>query len=99
METMHKPAHPGRIIKDDYIIPLELTIGGLAEALGVSRQTMAAIVNERSGISPEMTLRLSEAFDTTPELWMTMQRNYDLYLARKKFTPKGVVKKVYSTSF
>ncbi len=99
METMHKPVHPGRIIKDDYIESLELTIGGLAEALGVSRQTMTAIVNKRSGISPEMALRLSEAFDTTPELWLTMQRNYDLYIARKSFTPRGVVKKVYSTSF
>ncbi len=98
METMYKPVHPGRIIRDDYVEPLELTIGGLAQSLGVTRQTMTAIINERSGVSPEMALRLSEAFDTTPELWMTMQRNYDLYLARKKFNPKGVVKRVYSTT-
>jgi len=95
---MYKPVHPGRIIRDDYIEPLKLSNSGLARSLGVTRQTIVAIVNERSGISPEMALRLSEAFDTTPELWMTMQRNYDLYIARKKFTPKGVVKRVYSTT-
>lgn len=96
MGTMLKPVHPGRIIRDDYLKPLELTTGALAEALGVSRQTMAAILNERAGVSPEMALRLAEAFNTTAYLWIAMQRNYDLYKAKQKFTPKGVVKKVYT---
>ncbi len=98
MEKMFRPVHPGRIIRDDYLEPLEITVGGLAESLGVTRQTMAAILNERSGVSPEMALRLSEAFDTSAEFWLTMQRNYDLSLAREKFKPKGIVKRVYSST-
>ncbi len=93
---MLKPVHPGRIIRDDYLKPLELTTGALAEALGVSRQTMAAILNARAGVSPEMALRLAEAFDTTADFWIAMQRNYDLYKAKKKFTPRGIVKRIYN---
>lgn len=93
---MFKPVHPGRIIRDDYLEPLELTVVGLANSLGVSRQTLTAILNERAGVSPEMALRLSEAFDTTPDLWIKMQRNFDLYQAKQKFSPKGKVKKVYT---
>lgn len=95
MGRMLKPVHPGRIIRDDYMEPLELTMGRLASALGVTRQTMVKIVNEKAGVSPEMALRLSEAFDTTPDLWLTMQKNYDLRVAREKFTPARVVKKLF----
>ena len=95
MAKMYKPVHPGRIIRDDYLEPLEMKVGHLAASLGISRQTMSAILNERAGISPEMALRLSEAFDTTPDLWLTMQRNYDLFVAEQKFTAKGLVKRVY----
>lgn len=94
---MFKPVHPGRIIKDDYLEPLELTTGMLAKALGVSRQTMAAILNERAGISPEMALRLARAFDTSPDLWISMQRNYDLYKSSEKFDAKKTVKQLYSS--
>ena len=92
---MLKPIHPGRIIRDDYMEPLGLTMGDLAAALNVSRQTMVKIVNGRAGISPEMALRLSEAFDTTPDFWLTMQRNYDLRITIEKFKPQKVVKKLF----
>ncbi|MEP1096085.1 MAG: HigA family addiction module antitoxin [Cyclobacteriaceae bacterium] len=92
---MLKPVHPGRIIREDYMEPLELTMGDLATALGVTRQTMVKIVNGKSGISPEMALRLSEAFDTTPDLWLGMQKNYDLSIAREKFSSKTKVKKLF----
>lgn len=95
---MFKPVHPGRIIRDDYLEPLGLTTGAFAEALGVSRQTMAAILNERTGISPKMALRLSKALDTTPDLWIAMQRNYDLQQASLRFNPEKVVKKLYRSS-
>ena len=98
MKTMYKPVHPGRIIRDDYLEPLKLTTGALAEALGVTRQTMAAILNERSGVSPEMALRLAKAFDTTPDLWITLQRNYDLYRASQNFDVNKVVKQIYSST-
>jgi addiction module HigA family antidote len=93
---MFKPIHPGRIIRDDYLEPLELTAGELANALGVSRQTMVAILNERAGVSPEMALRLARAFDTTPDLWIGMQRNYDLFRASLKFNAEKSVRQVYS---
>jgi len=96
MKTMNKPVHPGRIIRDDYLEPLELTTGVLAEALGVTRQTMAAILNERAGVSPEMALRLAKAFDTTPDLWITLQRNFDRYRASQNFDVNKVVKQIYS---
>ena len=95
---MRKPIHPGRIIRDDYLEPLKLTTGALAEALGVTRQTMSTILNERAGVSPEMALRLSKAFDTTPELWIAMQRNYDLYKASLSFSPKRRIKRVYKST-
>ena len=98
MKTMYKPVHPGRIIRDDYLEPLKLTTGALAEALGVTRQTMAAILNERAGVSPEMALRLAKAFDTTPDLWITLQRNYDLYRASQNFDVNKVVKQIYSST-
>ena len=98
MKKMYQPIHPGRIIRDDYLEPLALTVTELAKALGVTRQTMTAILNERSGISPEMSLRLSAAFDTSPELWLDMQRNYDLWKARQKFIAKGTVKKIYTAA-
>ena len=96
MKTINKPVHPGRIIRDDYLEPLELTTGVLAEALGVTRQTMAAILNERAGVSPEMALRLAKAFDTTPDLWITLQRNFDRYRASQNFDVNKVVKQIYS---
>lgn len=83
---MYKPVHPGRIIKDDYVEPLELTIDQLADALKVTRQTVSKLINERSGVSPEMAIRLSKVFNTTPELWMNLQQNYDLWQAGENFT-------------
>jgi antitoxin HigA-1 len=62
------PPHPGEILKADYIDPLKLTITDVAEELGMARKNLSAIINGRTGISSEMALRLSQAFDTTPEL-------------------------------
>jgi len=74
------PTHPGRILKDLYMIPLDITNVRLAEILGVSRKVISNIVNERKAITPEIALRLSRAFtNTTPESWLNLQRNYDLW--------------------
>ncbi len=78
------PTHPGGILKRHYIEPLSITVSGLAAALGVSRKTLSEIVNEHASITPDMALRLSKAFKTTPELWLNMQRNYDLWQASHK---------------
>jgi len=76
-----EPTHPGSIIKSQYIEPLSITIKDLADILGVSRKTVSKIVNERGAITSDMALRLSRAFKTTPELWLNLQRNYDLWHA------------------
>ena len=67
---MHNPPHPGEIIKELCLEPLELSVTEAAEALGVSRQTLSSIINGKSGISPEMAVRLSIAFDTSSESWL-----------------------------
>ena len=68
------PTHPGRIIKEDYLQPLSLTITEVATILGFSRKTLSKILNERGTITPDMALRLSRAFDTTPDLWLNLQK-------------------------
>ncbi len=73
------PTHPGGILKRHYLEPLSLTISELAKILGVSRKTLSKIINEHGSITPEMALRLSKALNTTPELWLNLQQNYDLW--------------------
>lgn len=76
---MHNSPHPGEIIRELCIEPLDLSITEAAEGLGVSRKTLSAILDGRAGISPEMALRLSMAFNTTPESWLNQQSQYDLW--------------------
>ena len=92
---MHNPPHPGEIIRELCIEPLELSITEAAEGLGVSRKTLSAILNGRAGISPEMALRLSMAFNTSPESWLNQQSQYDLWQAKKE-TKRMKVKKLYA---
>lgn len=81
---MKNPPHPGQILKGLYLEPLELSITEAAEGLGVSRKTLSQLINGHFGITPDMALRLAEAFNTTPQLWLNMQQNYDLRQAQKK---------------
>ena len=81
---MHSPPHPGEVLKTLCLERLDLTITEAARALGVSRKTLSMILNERAGISPEMAVRLSLAFDTTAESWLAQQTQYDLWLAEQK---------------
>ena len=80
---MHNPPHPGEILREFCIEPLDLSVTRAAEALGVSRKTLSAILNGRAGISPEMAIRLSKAFDTTAESWLNQQVQYDLWIAEQ----------------
>src|SRR5947209_13933330 len=80
---MKNPAHPGRIVKSACLAPLGLSVTDGAKVLNVTRQTLTKIVNGKSGISPEMAIRLSKAFGSTPETWLRMQVTYDLVAARK----------------
>ena len=82
-KMIRRPTHPGNIIKEDYLLPLSITIKDMADTLGVSRKTLSKIINERGAITPDMALRLSRAFDTTPDFWLNLQQNYDLWHAEK----------------
>lgn len=79
---IRRPTHPGSIIKEDYILHLVITIKDMADTLGVSRKTLSKIINEKGAVTPDMALRLSRAFDTTPEFWLNLQKNYDLWHAK-----------------
>ena len=81
--TMKNPPHPGEIIRDLCMAPLSLTITKTAEGLGVTRKTLSLLLNGHAGISPEMALRLSQAFGRSPESWLQLQGAYDLAQARK----------------
>jgi len=78
------PIHPGEVLKEMYIDPLGISITALADNLGVARKTVSQLINGHMGVSAEMALRLAKAFDTTPELWLNMQRNNDLWHAGTK---------------
>jgi len=80
---MHHPPHPGEILRELCLVPLKLTVTGAAASLDVSRNTLSAILNGRAGISPEMAIRLSIAFDTTAESWLQQQMQYDLWHAEQ----------------
>jgi addiction module HigA family antidote len=80
---MHNPPHPGEVLKNLCLEPLGLSVTEAAKALGVSRKLLSSILKGRAGISPEMAVRLSVAFDTTAESWMNQQVQYDLWQAEQ----------------
>ena len=80
---MHNPPHPGGVLLRQWIKPLGISITQAAKHLGVSRKALSELVNEHTGISPEMAVRLSIALDTSSDLWMNMQSNYDLWHAEQ----------------
>ena len=87
---MHNPPHPGEVIRELCPAPLGLSVTAVAKALGVTRKTLSELLNGKSGISPEMALRLSIAFKTNPESWLTQQMQYDLWKTRRRFSKRKV---------
>jgi addiction module HigA family antidote len=81
--SMKNPVHPGQIVRHDCLEPLGLSIAQGAKILGVTRQALNNVVSGKSGISPEMAIRLTKAFGSTEETWLRMQLAYDLAAARK----------------
>ncbi|MBI2539188.1 MAG: HigA family addiction module antidote protein [Deltaproteobacteria bacterium] len=90
---MKNPPHPGRIVRQECIEALGLTVTEAARALGVTRQALNNLVNLKAGISPEMAIRLSKAFGSSPEVWLGMQMAYDLAQLEKQ-TSKIKVQRV-----
>ncbi|HSH48415.1 MAG TPA: HigA family addiction module antitoxin [Halomonas sp.] len=80
---MHNPPHPGEVLRELCLEPLGLSVTAAAEALGVSRKTLSAVLNGKAGISPEMAIRLSIAFDTSAESWLNQQSQYELWHAEQ----------------
>lgn len=78
-ERKIRPTHPGEMLREDFLPDYELTASGLAEALGVSRQTINELLRGRRAVSPEMALRLSRLFGNAPEFWLNAQRSVDLW--------------------
>lgn len=88
------PTHPGEILREEFLAPLEITQSHLAKALGTSFRAVNELVNEKRGMTVEMALRLSKYFKTSPQLWLNLQNDYDLYkVAQKK---KEMLNQVHS---
>lgn len=82
--AMQKPPHPGGLVKRQCLEPMGLTVTRAAQGLGVTRQALSELINGHAGISVEMAIRLSKAFGSTPETWLRLQLNYDLWKARDR---------------
>ena len=76
-----KPTHPGEMLREDFMPDYSLSVAGLAESLGVSRQSVNELLRERRALSPEMALRLARLFGNSPEFWLNAQRAVDLWTA------------------
>jgi addiction module HigA family antidote len=83
MMLRHNPPHPGEILRTLCLEPLGLSVTEAAKAVGVGRKTLSTLLNGRTGISPEMAIRLSIAFDTSAESWLNQQMQYDLWHAEQ----------------
>jgi addiction module HigA family antidote len=81
---MYNPPHPGEFIEEIYLKPFGLSVRFLAEKLGVSPSTLNRVIKKQSGVSAEMALRLSKAIGRTPESWLAMQDNYDLWQIKQR---------------
>ena len=89
---MHNPPHPGEFIREVYLEPFSITGRKLAGKLGVSPSTLSRVLRGSSGISPEMALRLSKTVGRSPESWLALQDNYDLWHAKQSVDLEGVQK-------
>jgi len=90
--AMHNPPHPGEFIQATYMEPYDLSCRYLAEQLNVAASTLNRVLKMKSGISPEMALRLSKALGRSPESWLAMQDAYDLWEAKKRVKLSSVSK-------
>lgn len=88
--TMHNPPHPGEFIRDVYLEPFQISVRSVASSLGVSASTLNRLINGQSSVSPEMALRLAKALGRSPESWLAMQHNFDLWNAKRTTDLSGV---------
>ena len=81
---MIQPPHPGETLKEDYLVPLNMSVNALAKALGIGAARLNEIVRGRRGVTADTALRLARYFNTSPEFWLNLQTLYDLRLAQRK---------------
>jgi antitoxin HigA-1 len=84
------PAHPGEVLREDFLEPLAMSQYALAKALGVAEIRISEIVNGKRAITPDTALRLARYFGTSAEFWLGMQTSYDLELARERVVPRSI---------
>jgi len=84
------PVHPGEILREVFIKERNLTITEVAKGLQIARGNLSAVVNEHAGISPELAVKLSEAFGNTAQFWLNLQKNYELWQAEKRVDRKSI---------
>lgn len=96
-ERKRKPTHPGKILDEHYINPLKLNLQELADNIGISRNTLFKIRMGLLGVTPTVATRLAIAFDTTPQLWLNLQQNYDLWVEENE-KPTRAIKSLYKTN-
>jgi len=89
-KSRRKPTHPGVVLNEHYIEPLNLNLQKLADHLGIARNTLFKIRAGKATITPSIALALSEAFDTTPQLWLNLQQKYDLWIEENEKTHEHV---------
>lgn len=90
--SMHIPPHPGELIEEVYLRPFGVSVRFLAGKLGVAPSTLNRIIKQKSGVSPEMAVRLSITLGRSPESWLAMQDNFDLWQTRQTMTFENVQK-------
>jgi addiction module HigA family antidote len=78
-----RPIHPGEILREEFLVPLDMSANALAQALGVPANRISAIVAGDRNVTADTALRLARAFGTSPEFWMNLQQSYELRLAEK----------------
>ena len=83
-EIKRQPTHPGEVLREEFLKPLGITQSHLAKALHTSFRAINELVNEKRGITTEMSLKLAKYFGTTPQLWLNLQNQYDLYRVEMK---------------
>ena len=89
MIQMYNPSHPGEVLSE-YVKSTSLNITTIANGLNISRKVLSQILNEKAGISPEMAIKLSIAFNTTAEFWLNLQKNHELWQARQKVDTSNI---------
>lgn len=82
--TRLAPLHPGEVLREEFLIPLDMSAGALAKVCGVPRTRIERLANEETAVTADTALRLSKAFGTTPALWLNLQNNYDVQVAERQ---------------